>query len=304
VTKTTTTSARMRTLRVLLVDGDPEGLRHIDSLPTILTVTAGPLPAINAFTKNADNKIGYMDYVCEGPLSYIGYGTAERRLGERLGAHDRKRIEQAYVVHSLDPRFGKDVAKKLEDRLIEIARANLVPLANAPAVGGLGGAVVRVPEIEELLHDVRRKLWVAGCRLFEHRHPAGRTAAIVGSGIEVIEASALANMTGPVQLNSGGLQARAWWVGTRLVVMPGADFSKVERKGLTKHNIGRRAWVRNAGVLEDIPGVADRCRLRKALAFDSAAVAAKVIVGKHVGSKVWVPTSAPTPRLVTGAGHD
>ena len=44
--------------------------------------------------------------------------------------------------------------------------------------------------------------------------------------------------------------------------------------------------------------------MRAALAFDSAAIAAKVLVGMHVGSKVWVPASAPAPRLVAGAGHD
>ena len=291
---------------MLLVDGGPEGLRHVDSLTSMLTVTAGPLPAITAFTKNADSKIVYMDYVCEGPISYIGHGAAERRLGDQLGPQGRDRIEQAYVVHSLDTRFNKDVAEKLEDRLIEIARANLVPLANDPAVGGLGGAAARSPEIEELLRDVRQKLWIAGCRLFEHRHPAGQPNTIVCRGIAVVEPEALAamDMTRPVQLNCGGLQARACWVGARLVVMPGADFSKVERKGMSRHNLDRRAFVRNAGVLEDIPGVADRCRLRAALAFDSAAIAAKVVMGMHVGSKVWVPATAPAPRLVAGAGHD
>ena len=101
MTKTTSTSERTRTLRVQLVDdGNPHGLRHVDSLASMLTVTAGPLPVMNAFTKNVDNKIGYMDYVCEGPLSYIGHGYAERRLGEKFSTQDRDRIEQAYVVHS------------------------------------------------------------------------------------------------------------------------------------------------------------------------------------------------------------
>lgn len=306
MTKTTSTSERMRTLRLRLVDGDQHGLRHIDSLASMLTVTAGPLPVINTFTKNIDNQIGYMDYVCEGPLSYIGHGYAERRLGERLGTQDRDRIEQAYVVHSLDPRFGKDLAEKLENRLIEIARTHLVPLANDPMVGGLGGKDARSPEIEELLRDVRQKLWIAGCRLFEHRHPAGQPTAIVCEGIEVIEPEELArmDMSRPAQLNCRGLQARACWVGERLVVLPGADFSKIVRKGVTQYNIGRRAALENAGLLEDIPGVSNRARLRKALAFDSAAVAAKIIVGKHVGSKVWVPASAPAPRLVAGPGHD
>jgi hypothetical protein len=306
MTKTTSKSERTRTLRLQLVDDDPHGLRHVDSLASMLTVTAGPLPVMNAFTKNIDNKIGYMDYVCEGALSYIGHGYAERRLGEKFSTQDRDRIEQAYVVHSLDPRFGKDLAEKLEDRLIEIARDNLVPLANGPMVGGLGGKDPRSPEIEELLRDVRKKLWFAGCRLFEHRHPAAQPTGIVCNGIEIIEPEELArmDMSRPVQLNSRGLQARACWVGERLVVLPGADFSKIVRKGVTKYNIGRRAALENAGLLEDIPGVSNRARLRKALAFDSAAVAAKILVGKHVGNNVWESAAAPPPRLVAGAGHD
>jgi hypothetical protein len=51
--------------------------------------------------------------------------------------------------------------------------------------------------------------------------------------------------------------------------------------------------------LENIRGVTDRARLREPLAFERAAVAAKIVVGKHVGSKVWVRA----PRLVGGAGH-
>jgi hypothetical protein len=323
MTKSNSHCEPARTLRVHLIDGTPEGLRHVDSLVSMVTVTAGPLPTLNSFTKCVDNKVGFMDYVCEGPLSYIGHGYAERRLGEKLTEKDRS-ICQAYVIHSLDPRFGKDLVQKLEDRLIEIARANLVPLANDPMVGGLGGSAARSLEIEELLRDVRQKLWVAGCRLFEQPHPAGKPSNTVCDGVEVVGPAELARleMTQPMQLTCYGLQARGCWVGPKLIVLPGSDFSLIARKGLTKYNLDRRAFVRKAGVLEDIPGVTDRVRLRAGLAFDSAAVAAKIIVGKHVGTKMWTPVSAsapqqdateqsparsnqivPPPRLVVGAGH-
>jgi hypothetical protein len=300
---TKTNSNSDRTLRVHLVGGNPEGLRHVDSLASMVTVTAAPLALLNSFTKNVDNQIGFMAYVCEGPLSYIGHGYAERRLGERFSKADRCRIDQAYVVHSADPRFGKDIAEKLEDRLIEIARGHRVPLANDPMVGGLGKAV-RSPAIEELLHDVRQKLWTAGCRLFEHRHPAGKPNAVSCNGIEVVKSEDFEKMekTQPMRLTCHGMKASAYTVGSKFIVVPGSEFNRVARKGLTKHNLKRRAFVEDAGVLEDIPGVTDRARLRVALAFDSAAVAAKILVGKHVGSKVWVPAAAP--RLVAGAGHE
>ena len=69
-----------------------------------------------------------------------------------------------------------------------------MPLANDPKVGGHGGKDARSPEIEELLRDVRQKLWFAGCRLFEHRHPAAQPTGIVCDGIEIIEPKELAPM--------------------------------------------------------------------------------------------------------------
>jgi hypothetical protein len=218
----------------------------------------------------------------------------------------------------LDPRFGKEVVRQIEDRLIGIARRNLVPLTNDPAVGRLD--CERSPEIEELLRDIRQKLWVAGCQLFERRHPAGKPSTTVCDGVEVVEPGELAkmDMTRAVELTCYGLQARACWVGPKLIVLPGSDYSLVARKGLTKYNLNRRAFVEDAGVLEAIPGVTHRARLRAGLAFDSAAVAAKLIVGKHIGSNMWKPASAPSqeserrpttpsavpmPRLVMAAGR-
>ena len=300
---TKTNSNSDRTLRVHLVDGDLEGLRHVDSLASMVTVTAAPLPLLNSFTKNVDNKIGFMAYVCEGPLSYIGHGYAERRLGERLSEADRNRIDQAYIVHSVDPRFDKDLVERIEDRLIEVARTQFAPLANDPMVGGLGKAS-RSPAIEELLRDIRQKLRTAGCRLFEYRHPAGKPGPVICNGVEVVKSADFEKMekTQPVRLTCYGLKASACTVGSRFIVVPGSEFSLVARKGLTKHNLDRHAFVKDAGVLEDIPGVTDRARLLEPLAFESEAVAAKIVVGKHVGSKVWKPELQSEPT--GGANHD
>ena len=242
-----------------------------------------------------------MTYACEGPISYIGHGCAERRIGEKYSAADRDRVYQVFSVYSLGPDFGKDVAEKLEDRLTEIARVRRVPLANDPTVGGLGKAE-RSPAIEELLHDVRQKLWVAGCRLFGHRQTDDKPAAVFFDGVEVVTSEDFETMekTQPVRLVYPGLQASACTVGSKFIVAPGSDFSLVTRKGLSRHNLDRRDFVEGAGVLESIPGNDKRARLGVALAFESQSIAAKVLVGKHVGSKHW----QPAPQSTGGAGHD
>ena len=51
MTKTNSHSDQARTMRVHLVDGDPEGLRHVDSLASTVRVTAAPLPVLRLFTK-------------------------------------------------------------------------------------------------------------------------------------------------------------------------------------------------------------------------------------------------------------
>ena len=145
-------------------------------------------------------------------------------MGEKLSEADRDRIYQAYAIHSVDPHFGKDIVEKLEDRMIEIARSRRVPLANDPKVGGLGQAV-RSPAIEELLHDVRQKLWVAGCRLLGNPHTTDKPAAVIGNGIEVIKRKDFDKMekTQPVRLICYGMQASAYTVGSK---------------------VHRRAWIR------------------------------------------------------------
>lgn len=295
MTKRTSHSKLSRTARVHSVGNAHDGLLHVDSLVSIVRVTAGPLKKLNRYTKSLESGVDFMTYVCKGPLSYIGHGYAERRLGERLTDENRNQIERAYVIHSLDPKFGKDVVQSLEDCLLEIARTNGVPLANDPAVGGLGESAARSPEIEELLRDVLHKLEVAGCDLFEQRHPASRHSNTVCDGVEVIRPGKLSRLkkTRPIQLKCGDLRAQACRVGPKLIVLPGSDFSLIEKKGLTKYNRERRRRIRKAGVLIELPGVTNRARLRVGLAFESAAVAAKLISGKHIHAAAWQAAVRP-----------
>jgi hypothetical protein len=53
-----------------------------------------------------------------------------------------------------------------------------------------------------------------------------------------------------------------------------------------------------AQALAAIPGVQDRKRLRVAVRFFSAAVAAKALTGAHVAATKWVRPRYPQPLLI------
>lgn len=55
-----------------------------------------------------------------------------------------------------------------------------------------------------------------------------------------------------------------------------------------------------AEALAAIPGNQNRLRLRVALCFPSAAIAAKVVTGAHVSSGKWVNRRYPEPILIAG----
>jgi len=60
MTRSNSHAEATRTLRVQFVDGSPQGMRHIDSPASIVRLTAGALPALNKFTKAADNGVGFI----------------------------------------------------------------------------------------------------------------------------------------------------------------------------------------------------------------------------------------------------
>ena len=72
-----------RTLRVF---EDVDGLRHVESLPSILRVVVGPIESVKEFLKANITLISFIVYLLQGPRCYIGRGTVDRRMGDRLDA--------------------------------------------------------------------------------------------------------------------------------------------------------------------------------------------------------------------------
>ena len=189
----------------------------------MLTVTAGPLWGDHRLHQGTSTiRSVYMDVRLQGP-DQLHRPRRRRAAGGRPAQQSRTATASNRPMSSIrwDTRINKDVVEKLEDRLIEIARANLVPLANDPAVGGLGGEAGRSPEIEELLRDARREALDRGmpavrapaCGRYApttivcRGHRGGRTRSACGDGYDAAGAVALRQPASPGPAGS----APSWW---------------------------------------------------------------------------------------------
>ena len=95
------------------------------------------------------------------------------------------------------------------------------------------------------------------------------------------------------------LQAKGYKVGERFVVLPDADYCRETKSGLSDDNRARRKAIEELDeqleLLQELPGVTDRRRLRVGLDCKSAPIAAKILTGEHLGNDAWeeMPVSAP-----------
>jgi hypothetical protein len=97
------------------------------------------------------------------------------------------------------------------------------------------------------------------------------------------------------------LQAEGYKVGNgRFVVLPGADYCHETKSGLSDDNRARREAIEELNeqedLLQELPGVTDRCRLRVGLDCKSAPIAAKIVTGEHLDNRAW----AAAPPLALG----
>src|ERR1700710_2453274 len=113
-----TTSQLNRTLvaRAVLLDGSAFGLRDIDSLGSILRVSAAPFSELDRM--KARIRSAYVAYVIDAPRIYVGYGRATRDIGDRI-KEELQQEGQVYIIDADDPRFAKHEAAYIEAQLIE-----------------------------------------------------------------------------------------------------------------------------------------------------------------------------------------
>jgi hypothetical protein len=287
------------TARITLLDGSITGLREIDSYGSILQVRAAPFAQLDKLKANVIG--GYIVYVIDAPqVIYTGHGRDSRNIGDRIDETARQ-TSQVYVIFSGDPRFDKPTASYVEARVIDIAACLAIPLANGIRPFGLDGLNLSA-DLEQLVADALVLLAVAGFRRFEESQQTecGRPVRVAATGdlddVLVIEPEAAKTISAGAVLQRlvcRDLQAAGCAIDDRFLVLPDADYSYETKSGLSEHNRQRRQAIEEMGILEPLPDATDRARLRVGLNCKSAAIAAKVISGEHLGTRAWQAISCP-----------
>jgi hypothetical protein len=290
--RTTETSPldRAITARISLLDGSIAGRREVDSLGSILQVHAAPFAELESLKASISGN--FITYIVDAPEIYTGHGGSTRNIGDRI-KDEVKLTSQVYVICSADPRFDKPTASYVEAQLIDIAAELAIPFSNCVRPFGRDG-LRRSPDLEQLVQHALVLLWVAGFRRFdEERTQCTRPVRITTTrdlrDVLLIEPAEMVIPEDAVlqQLVCRDMQAEGYEIGDRFVVLPGADYSYEGKSGLSLHNKLRRQAIEALDVLDRLPGVAERARLRVGLECKSAAIAAKIISGEHLGTGAW-----------------
>jgi hypothetical protein len=280
-------------VRTVLVDGPVSGWRDIDSLGSILRVSAGPYSGLNRMKAGVGSL--HMAYVVETQPTqpiYLGSGTNDRDVGDRV-ADQLQPTSQVYLIHSNDSRFGNFDAQLIEAWLIETAVELGVPLANRFRPFGRDG-LARSPDHDQLVVHARILLSMAGFKRFDEAQqvqssPSMRFPATSNlHDVKVLDPETMVIPEDAVrmQLNYGDMQAEGYTVGKRFYLLPGADYSYLDKK-LSTDNLRRRRAIEAREILDPTPGVRDRARLRVGLDCESMAIAGKILSGAHIDTKVW-----------------
>ncbi|WP_461327983.1 hypothetical protein [Bradyrhizobium huanghuaihaiense] len=105
------------------------------------------------------------------------------------------------------------------------------------------------------------------------------------------------------RLHYRGLTAEGFYAGKKtFYIQPGADFAVGEKRGMTAHNKARRKGL--VKFLEPVSGADNRMRVRVGLRCLSAPIAAKILTGEHIGTRVWQPDCVrfcPSPATLVSA---
>jgi hypothetical protein len=277
--------------RTVLLDGSVSGLRKIDSLGSILRVSAAPFSELDRMKASVCSP--YIAYVIDTPLVYAGYGRATRNIGDRIEDQLRP-TSQVYIIDANDSRFAKYEAAYIEARLIETGAELGVPLANRVRPFGRDGLAIS-PDHEQLVMHARILLSVAGFGRFDEAQqtqldPSTRTPATGNlHDVQVLDPETMTIPTDAVRMRliCRDVQAEGVTVDDRFYLLPGADYFYADKSGLSEDNCQRRRAIEAMDILEPIPGVRGRARLLVGLDCKSPAMAGKILSGAHIGNKVW-----------------
>ena len=285
------TNSFLPVARTVRIAGSASGLRNIDSLGSILRVSAGPFAEMDRM--KADIRSAYIAYVVDTPRIYPGYGRKNRNIGELI-KDQLQPDSQVYIIDASDPRFAKHEAAYIEAGLIETSIKLRVPLANRKRPFGRDGHAIS-PDHEQLVAHARLLLSVAGFGRFDEVQQAqsdlSKRIPSAGNlhGVQILDPE---TMTIPadatrMRLIRRDIHAEGFSVDDRFHLLPGADYVYADKGWMSEDNRQRRRAIESMEILEPLAGVAGRARLLVGLDCKGAAMAGTILSGEHIGNKVW-----------------
>ncbi|KQT09020.1 MULTISPECIES: hypothetical protein [unclassified Bradyrhizobium] len=287
--------------------GGIESLREVHDDVGRLTASAFPFAMVKdmSMTRAAVPACYILADHC---TAYIGEsGNIGRRLSDHFRDQSKAFAKEVYVVSGYEGAwFDTTAALYLQYRFTKIAeQAGLVDIMK-----GVNPQVLELPSHRRASLDIfvehgERLLFDAGCRVLRSNFASQRRTVadvdIIGpddSGPMQIGVIATPPLGSELQLNYGDLWARGFPTPEGFVVMAGSELRSTVNPSAPPIVETRRNELAGAQALMAIPGVQDRQRLRVAVCFPSAAIAAKVVTGAHVDSSKWQPPRDPRPILL------
>lgn len=291
--------------------GDISGVREVFDDASRLAVCAFPMAMIDEIAM-ARAAIPGCYILADHEKIYIGEtGNVGRRLSDHAADPTKDFAREVFVVVGHEPAWlDKTAAIYLQHRLTEIAeRAGLVDV-----VKGTSPQVLELPSyrrsfFDRFVGDSERLLHDAGCRAFRSNYASQRRIQRMA---DPIDASTEPDESEPMQIGVietppvgselelaySDLWARGFPANGGFVVMAGSEVRSLINASAPPIVHTERAELAAADALADIPGVLGRKRLRVAVRFQSAAIAAKVLSGAHVDSSKWVSPRYPQPIII------
>lgn len=293
---------------LLMLKGDLDGPRVIDSRTSALRVHAGPWRELDAllaagvpttpgfYLLTGRNAAGTRLMVRPGEA-----GDLRRRLLEHAQDASKAKYEEVFCVSSVDGRLTKADVRYLEARCHEIVVASphaSLQVDKIPVLASCGPAEQAV--LETLLHQARDLLHAAGCRgLDAPRYPCAAAHEERDDGaVEIVQ-------SGGVHPDEHSLcydNIWAWGYPTpdgKFVVRAGSDVRRRQNAALLPPVAARRRRLSELGLLGEMAGVTDRWRLLANIQVSSQLLAAKTITGAHVSNRNIWQRLAPSARILT-----
>jgi hypothetical protein len=247
--------------------------------------------------------------------AYFGEsGRPGRRLLEHAADSGKKFFMEGFVVSGCDGSpFDRIQILDLQYRMTNSAvEAGLVTVVKGVSPPESGAAECDRATHHRIFDDAKRLLFDAGCRFFDPHGsrlppitaPTGEEMSDTTSDFGPMEIGVTTTPPGAAEfeLNYSDLFARGYWAAGHFIVAAGSEMRLLANESTNSLTLSRRADLDRAGVLSDIPGVADRRRLTTAVAFPSISIAAKILCGAHTSGHRWIPLR-PSRPIILEAGR-